>query len=491
MKHHARALSLLLLTAMLAACGEAAPAADTTAADGTNDSGGGTASEPVSERDTADIPEDTDLGGFTFRISARLTTSADTSWGIIDAQEQTGDLINDIVYKRNTALEDKYNFTIEVLETTNTNAEKAVTEAVKSINAGDDFAEVVLGRLKRALPAALEGVWTDVNTLDAIDLTKSYWDQNIVNDLRVGGKNYLLGGNITVTDDDGFWTCNFNSALAKDYNISGLYDLAREGKWTLDVMNDNIKKVVTDLNADGIYDQNDRLGLLYVKNSSIHPWLAACKTYIVEQDGDEAYFADTGKLFDVYEQISELYHNQGYAYDWLEFGDSAAQISTIISMYENKQVLFHISSISQLRRFYRDIQTDFGVLPLPKYDAQQDGYATMVNVNSIDSLMIPITNTELEKTAIVLELMAANSWELDDTYFEVCLQSKYTRDEESYEMFKLGTETVIYDLGYFNDFGGILEAMRLGVVDGTPIASMYASHKSAMDEAMKKWNEYK
>ena len=58
-------------------------------------------------------------------------------------------------------------------------------------------------------------------------------------------------------------------------------------------------------------------------------------------------------------------------------------------------------------------------------------------------------------------------------------------------MFKLGTETVIYDLCYFNDFGGILEAMRLGVVDGTPIASMYASYKSAMDEALKKWNEYK
>ena len=128
---------------------------------------------------------------------------------------------------------------------------------------------------------------------------------------------------------------------------------------------------------------------------------------------------------------------------------------------------------------------------MPKYDENQKGYATMVNVNSIDSLMIPVTATELEKTAIVLELMAANSWELDDTYFEVCLQSKYTRDEESYEMFKLGTETVVYDLGYFNDFGGILEAMRLGVQDGTPIASMYASHKSAMDEAMKKWNEYK
>ena len=490
MKHHARALSLLLLTAMLAACGEAAPAVDTTAADGTNDSGG-TISEPVSERDTADIPEDTDLGGFTFRIFAPQTNSADTSWAIIDTEEQTGDLINDMVYMRNTTLEDKYNFKIEVLDETNNGHTKPVTNAVKSINAGDDFADVVMGRMKTALPTVLDGLWMDFNSLDAIDLTKSYWDQGIVNNLRVGGKNYVLGGNINVTDDDGFWTCNFNSALAKDYGITGLYDLAREGKWTLDVMNDNIKKVVTDLNADGIYDQNDRIGLLYVINSSIHPWLAGCKTYIVEQDDDEAFFADTNKLFDVYEQINKLYHDKGYAYDWLDFGDQAAQISTIISMYENKQVLFHISSISQLRRFYRDIKTDFGVLPMPKYDENQKGYATMVNVNSIDSLMIPVTATELEKTAIVLELMAANSWELDDTYFEVCLQSKYTRDEESYEMFKLGTETVVYDLGYFNDFGGILEAMRLGVKDGTPIASMYASHKSAMDEAMKKWNEYK
>ena len=125
---------------------------------------------------------------------------------------------------------------------------------------------------------------------------------------------------------------------------------------------------------------------------------------------------------------------------------------------------------------------------MPKYDENQKGYATMVNVNSIDSLMIPVTATELEKTAIVLVLMAANSWELDDTYFEVCLQSKYTRDEESYEMFKLGTETVVYDLGYFNDFGGILEAMRLGVISRYPsdaIASITAAaHSGALQDAV-------
>jgi len=453
--------------------------------------GGGTASEPVSERDTADIPEDTDLGGFTFRIYVRDTESANTAWAIIDSNEENGDLINDAVYKRNTMLEDKYNFRIELIET-GTNDKNTIIKNVQTmVSAGDDFADIVVGSLKNAARVAQDGYFMDVNALDDIDLSKDYWDHGLIHDLSIAGKNYFLGGNVMIVEDDGIFTTNFNSALAADFGIENLYDLARDGKWTLDVMKDSIKKVVSDLNADGKYDENDRLGFLYVGSSAIQPWLASAKTYVIDRDGDQAVLADTNKLFEVYETINELYHNQGYAKNWLDFGRQAEQISTICSMFENKQILFQVGSISMIRRFYRDIQTNFGVLPLPKFDEKQDGYATMGNVNTIESIMVPMTVQKTDKIGTVLELMAANSWELDDTYFEVCLQSKYTRDEESYEMFKLATETVIYDLGVFYDFGGLVEKMRTGVMEGAPIASMYESHKSAMETALKEFNEYK
>ena len=63
------------------------------------------------------------------------------------------------------------------VDETNNSHTKPITNAVKSINAGDDFADVVMGRLKTALPTVLDGLWMDFNSLDAIDLTKSYWDQ--------------------------------------------------------------------------------------------------------------------------------------------------------------------------------------------------------------------------------------------------------------------------------------------------------------------------
>ncbi|MBQ2706704.1 MAG: hypothetical protein IJF67_00465, partial [Clostridia bacterium] len=97
-----RALPLLLLAAMLAGCGEAVPAVDTT----------------VSDADTTTAAESTalapDLPTVTFEgAELRFLTRASTDtvvryYSEIAAHEQNGETMNDSTYARTIRLEDTY-----------------------------------------------------------------------------------------------------------------------------------------------------------------------------------------------------------------------------------------------------------------------------------------------------------------------------------------------------------------------------------------------
>ena len=80
-------LSMLILTAILASCGEATPSADTTAADAP-----GTTAAPVETELAPDLP-DLDLKGETITILYR-DAMKNEFW----TEEQNGEIVNDAVY---------------------------------------------------------------------------------------------------------------------------------------------------------------------------------------------------------------------------------------------------------------------------------------------------------------------------------------------------------------------------------------------------------
>ncbi|MBP3294900.1 MAG: hypothetical protein J6N32_14215, partial [Clostridia bacterium] len=151
-------LAMLLLSAMLlsafAGCSEGGENTDeTTAADPTT---------PAAEETVAEEEEDTlesaaaqyadrDYGGYEYRVADRGDPGTYADWQTFDvyAAEQTGEIINDAVFQRNTTLEETLN--IKIVERPFTHGE--VTSSVKtSIMASSDDYDVFTDGLATIAP---------------------------------------------------------------------------------------------------------------------------------------------------------------------------------------------------------------------------------------------------------------------------------------------------------------------------------------------------
>lgn len=101
--------------------------------------------------------------------------------------------------------------------------------------------------------------------------------------------------------------------------------------------------------------------------------------------------------------------------------------------------------------YLRDMKDDYGILPYPKWDENQDKYYTMVD-GSHDVLAVPITVSDPERTGIITEALCAESYkQVVPAYYETALKTKYTRDDESIAMIDMIVNSRVFDLGYVYD----------------------------------------
>ena len=124
----------LLLTAELAACGEAAQNPTDDAESETSDIQTGAELAP-------DIPSDLDLDGETVTILYREAMK-DEFW----TEEQNGDVVNDAVYDRNTAVENQLNCKLEYIPNPSTDFNGGYQSMISnSILAGDEAYDIISG----------------------------------------------------------------------------------------------------------------------------------------------------------------------------------------------------------------------------------------------------------------------------------------------------------------------------------------------------------
>ena len=100
---------------------------------------------------------------------------------------------------------------------------------------------------------------------------------------------------------------------------------------------------------------------------------------------------------------------------------------------------------------FRDAEIDIGMIPYPMWDENQDGYHTHVDAWN-GMLCIPKTADNLERTGIIIEAMAAETYKyVIPAYYDVTLGTKLARDAETVEMMDIIFDGVVYDFGYIFD----------------------------------------
>ena len=210
-------------------------------------------------------------------------------------------------------------------------------------------------------------------------------------------------------------------------------------------MNEVIKGISSDLNGDGQMTEEDLYG--FISGDCALGFFYAGGNMYTKKDADNIPYYDilTERSVSTFEKALKLINND-YTYSFVKGWEDVK----IIPMFANGNGLFlhlPIVAIQQLR----NMEVDFGILPLPKFDEHQEKHFGLVEGHA-QLMAIPITVRETEKVGAILEALSYYSHKyLVPAYYDVNLKTKFSRDNESSEMLDIIMEDRIFDFGYVYD----------------------------------------
>ena len=182
--------------------------------------------------------------GYNFRILVRK--------GQIGTQffdEPQEDIVDSAVYERNKAVEERYGITISALESTSGNYDLL---ALDSILAGDDAYDIIFAHSRAAFVYAVSGACLNIHDISTIHLDKPWWSKDIAESCDVGGKLFILDGDISVDGLEKAMCMYFNKRIFDELGFDYPYELVRDGDWTFEEFAYYARKGGRDLDGDGI-----------------------------------------------------------------------------------------------------------------------------------------------------------------------------------------------------------------------------------------------
>lgn len=352
-----------------------------------------------------------------------------------------GEPLNDAIYERNSIIEGKYGISIGEIRS------DAVPDAAKkAIMSEDDSFDAIFSQ-RTIIGLASAGYLMDFNKLPYIDKTMPWWDTNIFEGYAINGKSYFATGDISLMDDDCTLLTVFNKFLTGQNKLDDPYALVEDNKWTVDAFGAMSKSVYTDVNGNSLCDQDDVYGVSLAYDHINYYYIAcglrftsvseAGKIPEVEKLNDRSVGA-FGKLMDIFTDEQSSYFINKLQTAMIPHTYSRIQFTRDLYLFTIAEPLIFTE--------FRDMEHDFGFLPLPMYDESQDGYYTPYDT-AVTSMSVPVTVSDTERCGIILEAMAAQSrYTVKDVYYDTLLKRKYSRDNESEAMLDIVMNTRTYDL---------------------------------------------
>ncbi len=433
-------LALIMAGMVLASCAESADV-------GNDDVNPDTAAIQTEAEETDDgiehdrIPEGLTFDGADLRMAGQayhVTNNMDM-W----VEAATGDVVLDAIYERGLYVEERLECNItEPLMTTYENCSSTVKNMV---NAQEDGYEIIVNQLATTSSDVLNGYYTNLNDVPYIDFERSWYPQEITESAALGGKLFLTVSDMCLTYVGQTWSMFFEKDKCNDYGIEDLYEVARSGRWTIDKLAEVTTGIYSDLNGNGKADDDDLFGFTFGTNldgckAAAFLYGAGARFLNVDQEtyevehllGSERTVGIAEKFYSLNNQEGSHFFKEGNAIDDMLSGN----------------VVFGSAQLCHYYSYARDYEGTFGVLPLPKYDEQQEGYYTLCDAGC-NCITVPITCVNTELAGAAIEAMSAYSHNyVNPAYVSIALQTKIARDEESAEMMDLVLDGRVMDFGY-------------------------------------------
>jgi ABC-type glycerol-3-phosphate transport system substrate-binding protein len=452
-------LAIVLLSAIVAGCGseeEEDPGVTAATFEDTAE-----VTEETTVSDEPELPE-TDLEGKEYQFLVRNGASSyNDHW--IEVEEMNGEVVNDAVFERNRAVEERFNIDITALLSPDPN-----TIAEKSVLAGENSFFAVWDRKTTLASGIQKNIYLDISNLPYADFTAPYWDKNAVEQLSIAKKLYMMPSDISMSNLTAPRFLYFNKRILENYGLTSPYDYVADDCWTLDNFLPMVAAVSSDLDGDGKMTREDEFGMLredFSSNGNILYFLVGCGVRATTNDKDGipqiSFYND--KTQTIIDKVSVVFKDENCTIEYNNCA-SGADISQFDHLWEYCRSLFAAGHFLFVQNGcyetiqFNDMEDDYGIVPNPKYDESQKEYYH--RTDPLNTLMaIPATNIDLENTGMILEWM---SWKSHHTvlpaYYETTIKLKRQRDETAIEMLDIIKGSMYYEIAdiFVLDVSGVI-----------------------------------
>ena len=440
------ALACLLLASSVSLTACSAPVEpDGTPAD-TTDALNAETENPANDRlNTPDnLPDDLDFGDATLVLLTR-TGDDDTKREFV-AEKNDADVVSSAVFERNSLVEDRLNIKLEIVEGSDSRHGGSDINAKLSttVSSGTDEYDLIANHMSQTTTSVLAGYLHNLNQFDYLDQDMPWWNSSYSEEVSVEGRQYLAVGELALSYTSGMYAMFYNKTLwAESHGADELYDLVKNDAWTLDALMTYTADYNRDLDGDGKINGADVCGLYYQQSSIMSDAMAGAAgiRFTKQTDGEYEFILNNERTMDFVEKMKRLlFENNAVIMEADDFPNSLKKLS-------EDTALFTVNMLGGTT-YLREMENDYGILPLPKLNADQEGYTGFVH-NGFSVFGIPATVKDGDRVTAFLEAMAAESYRrVTYAYYDTALKVQYARDPVAAEMLDIISEGVVFDFAY-------------------------------------------
>ncbi|MDF2540624.1 MAG: transporter substrate-binding protein [Herbinix sp.] len=416
------ALLIAAMTASLAACNKGKtdePASTDTAETGTDEDVTPT-TEAVEDAGPfakyLEGEEVVDLNGYQFKV----VDFHDDRW----APEEIKSPMDELVVSITEDVETTFNCDI-VFE--HVSPDVIFETAQPEIMAGGKYADLI-GTTMWAFGKMLGGnLLADLNTIESLDLNQPYFNHEVAKTSTFGNKTYSFGAPFG-SHMGNYWLVFYNSRIWNELGYPDPYELVRSGEWTWEKLVEYAKGAVRDNDGDGLISSDaDRWGVTCPGGDLIQSFFFGMggKYYSENEEGkvrlaciDPLSADKINFMYKFYQKDNILFKNENIGY---------------LEMFAAGKSLF-MPYGNDANDILKNMEDDFGILPTPKWNAEQESYINAPDHNA-PIFAVTNTNTNLYETGVIIDALARRYQAVEDQKLQDYVDT-FWRFEEDEEMMK-------------------------------------------------------
>ncbi len=477
LKRTVTALLAMAMLVCLASCGGNTPVSDTDTTDVPTDTTTADVTTTVAETAYIDTLEKRDMGGREIVFYGQSYEGRQNFY----MKELEGELVNDTMRARDIAVEEHLNVTLTFIGESDRSVVKNTVQ--NSIRAGDEEYDVIVTSISDGMNTlTTAGMLYDLRQIPHLTLDSIYWNKSMYERLEINGAQYFTTGPVSYSFYLTPINLRANLRLINEYKLEDPYELVLSGKWTTDKLSEMAKDKYQDLNQNATADVGDFFGLIMDGTFGNALYTGAGLDTVSREGGECKLTLDSEQSVNLIEKYASLFGDRN---QYMNDLNGSQPWSTEIFKAGNCifQPLTMLGTMS-----LRDMEDDFAILPIPKWDEAQKEYYTSCNTFLPSGVAIPENCSIVDDLGLVLETMAYYSYEMvTPAVYEITLQGKVSRDDNSAKMLDIIYSSAAFDFVTafnFADTGNILREMVTG--DQQNFVSVYARVKKVAQTQLDK-----